>query len=112
MKIDFNDMPVQDMPKFKGGEKSLSAKMYSDGKVKIMRAMLVPGASIGLHCHESSCEAIYIISGTGKMVYDDTEEILNAGDCHYCPKGHNHSLINNSSDNLVFFSMIPELNQD
>ncbi|MBQ2551684.1 MAG: cupin domain-containing protein [Treponema sp.] len=109
MKINFNEMPVTDFPKFKGGEKSLAAKMFSDGKVKIMRGTLVPGASIGLHTHDTSCEAIFIISGTGKMIYDDTEEKLEAGDCHYCENKHTHSLINDSSENLVFFAVIPEL---
>ena len=29
------------------------------------------------------------------------------GDCHYCPKGHTHSLINNSDEDLVFFAVVP-----
>lgn len=109
MKFDFNEIPVTDIPKFKGGEKSLAAKMYTDENVRILRGTLVPGATIGMHTHDTSCESIYIISGTGKMIFDGTEEILNAGDCHYCPKGHTHSLINMTNENLVFFAVIPEL---
>ena len=109
MKICFNEMPVSDFPKFKGGEKSLSAKMFSDGKVKIMHGLLTPGASIGLHSHDTSCEAVFIISGSGKMIYDGTEEKLEAGDCHYCENGHTHSLINDTTEDLVFFAVIPEL---
>lgn len=109
MKLDFNEIPVTDMPKFKGGEKSLAAKTYSDEKIRILRGTLVPGASIGLHVHETSNETIYIISGSGRMLYDDTEEALEAGDCHYCPRNHRHSLINNTTENLVFMAVITEL---
>ena len=109
MKISFDKMAVADLPKFKGGEKSLAAKTYADDDVKIMRGTLIPGASIGLHTHEGSSETVYIISGCGKMIFDGTEEMLEAGDCHYCPPGHAHSLINDSSENLVFFAVIPQL---
>lgn len=108
MLIDFNKMEEKDFPNFKGGEKSFAAKMEFDGKNRIMHGRLIPGASIGLHTHETSSEIIYILSGTGRMIFDDTEEKLSAGQCHYCPKGHTHSLINNSSQDLVFFAVVPE----
>ena len=28
--------------------------------------------------------------------------------CHYCPKGHTHSLINDSDAGLTFLAVIPE----
>ena len=48
--------------------------MFDDGDTKIMRGRLESGASIGLHTHEGNCEIIYILSGNGKVKYDDTEE--------------------------------------
>ena len=39
---------------------------------------------------------------------DDGEEPLKAGDCHYCPKGRAHSLINNSEEPLEFFAVVPQ----
>ena len=36
------------------------------------------------------------------------QETLTAGDCHYCPKGHSHSLINGGGEDLVFFAVIPQ----
>ena len=42
------------------------------------------------------------------MKYDDGEEPLKPGDCHYCPKGHAHSLINNSDGDLEFFAVVPQ----
>ena len=84
------------------------ARMYTDELTKIMRGTLEPGASIGMHTHETNSEMIYILSGNGKVLYDNGEESLSAGDCHYCPKGHAHSLMNDGEENLVFFAVVPE----
>ena len=73
-----------------------------------MRGLLAPGSSIGLHTHEGNSEMIYILSGTGKVLYDGEYEPLAPGDCHYCPMGHAHSLINDSNGDLVFFAVVPE----
>ena len=40
---------------------------------------------------------------------DDGEELLSPGQCHYCPKGHSHSLINASpTETLVYLAVVPE----
>lgn len=108
MLIDFNGEDSKEFMNFKGGEKSLFAKMHADEKNRIIHGILTPGATIGLHTHDTSSEIIYILEGNGKVIYDDTEEVLSAGQCHYCPKGHTHSLINNSNKDLVFFAVVPE----
>ena len=108
MIIDFNKLDKTVIKNFRGGEKELSAKMFTDENGKIMCATLIPGASIGLHTHETSSEIVYILSGKGKAMYDDTTEDVFAGTCHYCPKGHAHSLINDSEEDLVFFAVVPE----
>lgn len=108
MKIDFQNMIADRIPNFKGGEGEFIAKIQSDGMNKVICGMLEPGSTIGYHTHDTNSEIIYILSGTGKCLYDDGEEALAAGDCHYCPKGHSHSLINNSNGNLVFFAVVPE----
>ena len=51
---------------------------------------------------------IYILSGTGKVLCDGAYEPLAPGACHYCPKGHAHSLINDSDGDLTFFAVVPE----
>ena len=51
---------------------------------------------------------IYILQGEGKALYEDREEELYAGVCHYCPKGHSHSVINNSDEDLIFFAVVPQ----
>ncbi len=108
MLFELNKEEAKEFPNFKGGEKSLFAKMHSDEKNRILHGRLVPGGTIGLHTHDTSSEIIYILEGNGKVIFDDTEEKLTAGDCHYCPKGHTHSLINNSDKDLIFFAVVPE----
>ena len=111
MLIEFDKMETTVIPHMRGGEKEVSANMYTDALGKIMRGRLIPGATIGMHTHETSSEIIYILSGKGKILYDDGYEPLEAGSCHYCPKGHAHSLMNDSpedGEDLCFFAVVPE----
>lgn len=108
MIIDFSSMQKTVIPNFYGGEKETIARMFNDGKNKIMYGKLVGGASIGVHTHETSSEIIYILEGSGKVLFDGEYEALAKGMCHYCPKGHAHSLINDSESDLVFFAVVPE----
>lgn len=109
MKIAYPEIEAKEFPNFKGGEKSLMAKMFFDGKNRILHGKLGVGATIGMHCHDTSSEIIYIISGDGRVVTDTVTEYLKPGDCHYCPKGESHSLQNNSSsEDLEFFAVVPE----
>ncbi len=108
MKINFDEMQDTVLKEFKGGTGFLTARMHTDNLGKIMYGRLEPGSSIGIHTHETNSEIIYILSGSGKAVYDDVQEKLTAGECHYCPKGHAHSLINDGSKDLVFFAVVPE----
>ena len=71
MLIEFDKMEPQIIPHMRGGEKEVQARMYTDPQNKIMRGRLIPGASIGMHTHETSSEIIYILSGKGKILYDD-----------------------------------------
>ena len=107
MLINFSNMEEQVIPGFLGGEGTFHARMRVDELGKIMRAALEPGSSIGLHTHDTSSEIICILSGKGKVLYDGEYESLTAGDCHYCPKGHSHSLINDSDAMLEFFAVVP-----
>lgn len=108
MMIDFEKMEETRIPNFKGGQKDTIAKLHVDELGKIMYGRLEPGASIGLHTHETSSEIIYILSGKADFLYDEGMEEAAAGGCHYCPKGHSHSMINNGAEDLVFFAVVPE----
>ena len=108
MKIDFSSLPLSVIPNMKGGEKEFSVAMHDDPLNRIMHGTLIPGASIGLHTHDTSSEIIYVLSGTGTMICDGETEILTPGMCHYCPKGHSHTFRNEGSEDLVFFAVVPQ----
>lgn len=107
MKLDFNNIELKILKNFNGGEKELQANMYVDDTNKIFRGKLIPGASIGMHTHEVNEEVIYILQGNAKFLYDDTVEYVKAGECHYCPKGHSHSFINETNEDIIFFAVVP-----
>lgn len=106
--IDFNKLEETVLQNFYGGKGALSANMFVDDKNKILKGKLAPGCSIGLHCHETSSEIIFILSGDGVAVLDGEQETLTAGDCHYCKKGQSHTLINTGTEDLVFYAVVPQ----
>ena len=107
MLFDLKNETPEVLPNFKGGEKEFIAKIHFDGLNKIIHGTLPPGATIGKHTHEGDSEIIYILSGTGEVFYDGDIIPLEAGQCHYCPKGHSHSLINDGDEDLIFFAVVP-----
>lgn len=120
MVIDFNKINEVATPNFKGGEGAARMRTQYDGMNKIMMGRLLPGCTIGYHIHDESSEIIYITSGTARCLYDGgepepnganaiIEEHLVAGQCHYCPRGHSHSLINASdTEPLEYFAVVTE----
>ena len=107
MVIKFDEIQEKELPAFYGGEGVFRAKMHVDTQNKILRGRLEKGASIGLHTHEGTSEIIFILSGNGKCLSDGKEELLSAGDCHYCPKGSNHTLMNVGKNDLIFYAVVP-----
>lgn len=108
MILDFKTADEAVFEGFKGGEGALSAKMYSDDKNRILHGRLEPGSSIGFHSHDENSEIIYILNGSGTVIFDSEKEAISEGMCHYCPKGHSHSLINSGDTDLVFFAVVPQ----
>ena len=43
------------------------------------------------------------------MLTDSGVEEVCAGLCHYCPAGHEHSLINDGEVDLVFYAVVGEV---
>ncbi len=107
MLLNFEKIEKKVIPKMRGGEGEMITRMFVNEDTKIMLGCLTPGSTIGLHTHETDSEMFYILSGTGKVLCDGTYEPLAPGSCHYCPKGHAHSLINDGSENLEILAMIP-----
>ena len=108
MIIDFNEIELQHLQDFKGGEGMLDTRNYVDDKCRIMMSRLKPGASSGYHKHEGNCEIVHIISGHGHFCYDGKDEVFGAGAVHYCPMGHSHSMHNDGDEDLVYLAIVPE----
>lgn len=108
MIIDFNKIEEQSFPNFKGGEKSMEAHMFFDGKNRIFTARLQPGASIGVHTHDTSSEMIFLTKGHAHVLYEGEMLEIHEGQCHYCAKGKTHSLINDSNEEIQFTAVVPE----
>ena len=60
MRIDFGSIEEKQIANFKGGMQTFRTRMFDDGSAKIMYGTLEPGASIGLHTHETNSEIIYV----------------------------------------------------
>ena len=108
MRIDFAQMEETLMPNFYAGQGLTAARSFTDTKIRILYGRLQPGASIGLHTHETSSEVIYILLGCGQAICMDEVEDLTAGVCHYCAQGQAHSLINTGTEDLLFFAVVPQ----
>ena len=118
MIIEFDCIDKTVFPNFKGGEKELSANMFFDGTNRIFKGCLMPGASIGMHTHEDSCEVIFVLEGSGEILeseFSENGEIVekispvSQGSCLYCQKGASHSLRNTSSEtDLLFYAVVPK----
>lgn len=108
MIIDFNQIEEVRIDGFKGGWGELLTRNFVDACNKIMYSILKPGASSGLHTHVCNSEIIYIVSGIATFHYDDHVETAAAGQVHYCPMGHSHYMENDTTENLVYFAVVPE----
>lgn len=71
-----------------------------------MYGHLSQGASIGLHTHTDSSEILFLLQGELKAIYDGKEEIIHAGQVHYCPKGHSHTVENLQKEEAIFFTCV------
>jgi len=106
MELKLRDIPEQVIPHVHNGEGDLHKNTFEDESARIMILTLGPGASIGRHTHEGEFEVYYGVSGKGKVLYEDTVEPMLPGCCHYCPKGHTHSLVNDGDEPLSVFAIV------
>ena len=68
---------------------------------------LPPGASIGMHRHEGSVEALYILQGRGRYYNDDDEAFdVKAGDVTLVDDQHRHSIENTGDTPLVLIGLV------
>lgn len=108
MIIDFNNIEETVIPHFMGGEKELKARIFNDNLNKVMKGRLEPGASIGLHTHETSSEILFVTKGSGCVIYDGKPIRVSEGDVHYCAKGHSHTFVNDSESVVEITAVVPQ----
>lgn len=70
------------------------------------------GSMIPKHAHEGGEEAMFIISGKGKLVLEDEEQEVRPGMAIYMPPGVEHSIVNMGEEELklvwVYSPPLPE----
>ena len=76
MKINFNELKELNVPNMNDGNGIVKSKMFLNDDCKIIKAILVPNASMGKHTQKNN-EFIYVISGQARIVIDGKEEIVN-----------------------------------
>ncbi len=108
MLMDFEKIEQDVIMNFKGGEKYAKMQQHVDDNVRILRGVLVPGASIGIHTHECNSEIVYGVSGEAVVTMDGKKEILKPGMVHYCPMGHTHGMKNEGEEDFVMIAVVPE----
>ncbi len=108
MTIDFLSTGYAAIEHFNGGEGTFFAKIVNDGLNKIISGKLEPGSTIGMHCHATNSEIIFVVEGEGTVKTPNGDETVKAGQCSYCKKGESHSLCNTGSTVLKFYAVVPE----
>ncbi|MBO5518990.1 MAG: cupin domain-containing protein [Candidatus Methanomethylophilaceae archaeon] len=107
MLIDFSTSEWTEIPHMNGGEGSVLAKMAMTESTRIILTRIPPGSSIGKHIQSSGDDVNYVLEGKGKAICDGKEEILFPGVCHVCPKGSEHSIVNDGDTDLILFTTVP-----
>lgn len=106
--INFDSIAEDMQTNFKGGEGNVAFRIFKDDLNKVMRVRMTPHSSVGQHSHETDSEIIMVLKGSGKIVFDGQEMPITAGQVHYCPKGHGHTIINDTDDELHLCCVVPQ----
>ena len=107
MLIDFKAIETTETPNMLGGEGTILMHRHLDELGKIMTVTVKPGCSIGAHTHTTSYEVCYCLSGHAKFICEGVEERMAPGLAHYCPKGQNHTCINDTNEDYVMLCVVP-----
>src|SRR5690554_2626700 len=101
MIIDFKKIDEKIINQMRGGDNFARINRFDDENKMIARITLEPKSSIGYHSHLDDEEIIYIIEGNGLCLDGDASFDIYEGLVNYIPRGKSHSIINNSSKNLI-----------
>lgn len=104
--IDFENLETKVLRQFQEGNGDIQAKIYADDLNRIIKSTYAPGVSTGYHCHDTSSEILFVLSGSCKVIHNGKEERLTAGMCHYCKKGDSHAVLNDADEMLVMYAVV------
>lgn len=107
MLIDLGTTDWVEVPHMNGGEGSVFARMAVVGDTRIVITRMPPASSIGMHLQTSGDDVNHVMEGRGKAICDGKEETLFPGACHVCPRGSEHSIVNDGESDLLLFSVVP-----
>src|SRR5215216_7891878 len=87
--------------------KPLVAAENTDGtEVSLMHVVLLPGKGHERHNHPDSDEILYILSGRGEQMVDDSQTFaVGPGEAVFIPKGAFHSTVNTGWEPLVLLAL-------
>lgn len=106
--VDFDSIEEDVQNAFKGGEGDVAFRIFKDDLNKVMRVRMTPHSSVGQHSHETDSEIIMVLKGNGKIVFDGEEMPIHEGQVHYCPKGHGHTIVNDTDEELHLCCVVPQ----
>ncbi len=106
--VDFDTMPETAVEGMRGGKGPATVRSFNDDLTKVMKVRLAPGSTVGMHTHTVNSETIVVLDGSGTVIFDGKEMPLDEDNIHYCPKGHSHSIINNSKEYLELLCVVAE----
>lgn len=106
--VDFDTMTEDIQTEFKGGKGDVAFRIFKDDLNKVMRVRMTPHSSVGQHSHVTDSEIIVVLQGSGKIVFDGQELPIREGQVHYCPKGHGHTIINDTDQELHLCCVVPQ----
>lgn len=80
--------------------------LYTAKHCQLVLMSLKPGEEIGLETHEGNDQFFRFEKGTGKVIIDETEYEVTAGDAVIVPQGAKHNIINTSqTDPLKLYTI-------
>jgi quercetin dioxygenase-like cupin family protein len=92
--IDRASQPVYVIAEGKGGARVLLDETTAPGlkEAAMSELLMLPGAVVPEHIHDTSAELLYIIEGHAIMTLDGQEQMVRAGMAIYIPAGVKHSM--------------------
>lgn len=111
MILSFNNIEKVAVEHLRGGEGVVYLQKVNPllCNMKMYAKITIPkGSSIGWHVHELDEETYVVISGSGVLLIDGEEKVLNVGDISLCKKGRNHGIKNICDEDLVLIAVVNE----